>query len=109
VTELLGPCQTPVGGCPAPGTIKLTYQTAPLMGRFPGPGLTIRMGICPGHRNAQVGRILAEGGQIVEEQVIPLPEPIQPTPVGLDAVAPAPTPEPIRQRKRRTPRRKGAS
>lgn len=59
-------CQIP-GGCPvhAPAVFLLTFQTAPITGRTPAPGLTFTQGLCRAHISPRSDQVRAEGGSIV--------------------------------------------
>jgi hypothetical protein len=96
-------CQIP-GGCllHATAAFYLTYRTAPLAGRSAGPGATFTLGVCRSHADPLKDQIRAEGGSLVAVETLPLPAgPIQPEPIGLDALTPAPE-KPVRvPRKRR--------
>jgi len=101
-------CQTPAGGCSNPPVFSVTVETAPLSGRFTGPGLSYISALCRSHVSPFADKVRTEGGSIIACDDLPaLPEPMQPVPVGLDAIAPvavAATPAPKRRR-----RTKGAS
>lgn len=59
---------------------------------------------CRAHVDQRTVQVRAEGGEIVAVSDIPQPPaPIEPAPVGLDAVDPPPPPEPV---KVRVPRRR---
>lgn len=63
-------CQSGVG-CRRPRACIITYRTAPIKGRFPGPGLELVQGTCSGCRTTFVGQVLALGGEILKVEAIP--------------------------------------
>lgn len=81
-----GSCQTDTF-CKRPGTVLVTYRTAGVsMHGVLYPGLLVTLSVCTGHQNALA---IPPGAGIVDRREIPLPAPIRPEPVGLNAVAPA--------------------
>lgn len=78
--------RSPGGAAPA---YLITYETPPLGGRHPGPGLTLSDLVCNPCRIPWAGLIEQEGGRVVELHALPArPAPAQPAPVGLDAIDP---------------------
>jgi hypothetical protein len=100
-------CQTPAGGCLTPPVFLVTHQTAPLSGRFQGPGLTYINAFCRSHVSPFADKVRLEGGSITACEDLPaLPELALPLPIGLDAMVPVAVAETVPPKGRR--RTKGA-
>lgn len=89
--EMIRPprCQSAAGGCLVPPSVLITYETAPTTGRLAAPGATFMMAFCGTHLQAGVSEVYKSGGRVVsEDDLPPLPSPIEPEPIGLDAIDP---------------------
>lgn len=82
------PCQwTGPRPCEIPGAYTLTFRSK--------HGFEWIEAQCRSHCDLRTNQVRAEGGEIVAVEDVPQPPaPIEPAPVGLDAVDPAPPAEP---------------
>jgi hypothetical protein len=96
---------------PVPAAFLLTFESAPVESRGARlPGLRWTEAACRSCADQRKEAVRKEGGTLVGVEDVPPPPvtpPVQPEPVGLDAIDPVPPAEPVKVRVQRRRRSSG--